>query len=326
MAGLAALVTEEHYARGWHATSTLGTMGAAVAVTRALGGNIEQVTRALAIGASLASGIRANFGTMTKPLHAGAAARSGIDAALLALGGLTANANVLESAVGVASLFAGPSVLAGRSLEDVGREMIAAAERALDDISAKRYPCCGGSHFGIDAALDVRQQLGGDFSIETVEVEIPGGARTALIHDDPSTGLEGKFSLPYTVATSLVYGVPTLGRFTDEAVYDPQVRAVMESLAINEQTTGPSTAGSLYERWASVRVTTTDGRSAVARVTQFRGTPERPLTAEEIDEKFLDCVSRHLQKEDAVAYLAACRALPTATSLRGLVDTPFVTA
>jgi len=323
MTALATFLTEEHYARGWHATSTLGTMATAVGAVRALGGSVDQMTRALSIGASLASGMRANFGTMTKPLHAGAAARSGLDAAFLALAGLTASSDVVESPVGVGSLFAGPASLADREPGALREQLLAAAEGAPDELSVKRYPCCGGSHLGIDAALEVRDQLDGDSPITSVRVVIPRGARTALIHDDPQTGLEAKFSLPYTVATALVDGAPTLRHFTDEAVYDARVRAVLAVLQVDEPTTGPDTAGSMYERWAEVSVTTAAGQSCTARVDHYRGIVAQESDAARLDAKFLDCVSGRLRGQEADRYLAACRGLPEAESVVGLVRWPF---
>jgi 2-methylcitrate dehydratase PrpD len=322
MAGLSRLLGEFHYARGWHATSTLGAIGAAAGVARALHASAAQICRALAIAASLSSGIRANFGTMTKPLHAGAAARSGVDAALLGLAGLTASDVVVESPVGLVALFGDREALQSEPRAELAAQLVKCAESALDDIGVKRYPCCGGSHFGIDAALEVRAQLDGK-TITSVQVTIPRGGRTALIHDDPNTGLEGKFSLPYTVATALAYDVPTLGRFTDEAVHDPEVRRIMEVLAINEAEDGTDTAGSLSHRYAHIRATTSDGRSAEAHVADHRGSPNSPLTPAEVDAKFCDCVASRLTDGVASEYLTACRALPALTSLRGLIGWPF---
>src|SRR5207245_3149718 len=150
---LALAVNFHHYTKCWHPTATLGTFGAAAAAARMMGLDAERTSVALALAASFASGLKANFGTMAKPLHVGHAARNGIFAARLAQAGFTANArDVFEHEQGFLDVFN------GRGTYDLQRAMDAWA-KPLDivapGIGIKQYPCCGSTHPAIDAMLDI---------------------------------------------------------------------------------------------------------------------------------------------------------------------------
>src|SRR5205085_7422980 len=145
-----------HYRRGWHCTSTIGTLGATAAAARAIGLDADRTAHALAVGVSLACGLKANFGTMAKSLHAGLAARSGIQAALLAADGFTASDAAIDGEQGFAVVFDGetPSLLA--SLASLGERW----ELVEDGPIVKIYPSCAGTHPTIDALLDLRRTIG----------------------------------------------------------------------------------------------------------------------------------------------------------------------
>ena len=140
-----------HYERGWHATSTLGVFGATAASGVLLGLDAGALRRAFGIAVSRASGTRANFGTDTKPLHAGLAARAGLEAAQLAQRGVTAREDALEMDMGLADLYGGrvpfelPSLDDGFALERPGVEL-------------KPYPSCRFTHRAIDAVLSLREK------------------------------------------------------------------------------------------------------------------------------------------------------------------------
>jgi 2-methylcitrate dehydratase PrpD len=141
------------FENGWHPTAILGAMGAAAASAKLLKLPAEKICMALGIAASLASGLRQNFGTMTKPLHAGQAAANGIQAALLAQAGLTADDSIIETPLGFAKVFGhDQEVDWEKASEGLGKTFNITA-LSTNGIAIKPYPSCGCTHAGIDAAL-----------------------------------------------------------------------------------------------------------------------------------------------------------------------------
>jgi len=195
--------------------------------------------------------------------------------------------------------------------------VLEAARHGLDELGIKPYPACRGAHYAIDAALEVHAQLDGA-SIEAVQVQVPLGAKVALLYDDPRTGLEAKFSLPYAVATTLAHGLPTLERFTDDAVGDPATRAVMARISVTEDDSAGDLGASMDGRYAEVRAVTADGRSAHARVDDARGSWSRPLSQQEIDEKFAATAGTFLAPDRVGRLLVALRDADELEDLRGL--------
>src|SRR5260370_2731249 len=143
-----------HYTQGWHCTSTIGTLGAAAAAARWLGLDRDATARCLAIATSEASGVKENFGTDTKPLHAGLAARNGIVATLLARAGLTASTRALEGPQGFLAALASERPDLGEAVEQLGRRW----EVLETGATVKLYPSCAGTHPALHAILDLRPQ------------------------------------------------------------------------------------------------------------------------------------------------------------------------
>src|SRR5262249_38978005 len=139
-----------HYNLGWHATSTLGTLGAVTACAKLLRLDVKQTCMALGIAASTAAGLRQNFGTMTKPLHPGYAAMNGVTAAQLARLGWTADVNILEAPYGFCQLYAGykPGNL-DASFGRLGNPF----ELLATGVAIKQYPCCAFTHRALDGLL-----------------------------------------------------------------------------------------------------------------------------------------------------------------------------
>ncbi|MGD9988674.1 MmgE/PrpD family protein [Pseudonocardia sp.] len=287
-----------HYARGWHSTATLGVPGAAAVAAVLLGLDAATTRHALGIAASRAAGSRRNFGSMTKPLHAGAAAADGVFAARLAAAGFTADADQLDSPLGYLALFS-----------DVADDLVAAAARAeavLADpgpaaVNVKLHACCYATHAPADAALDLaaRGIRAGD--VESVAVRVPPGGLRPLITRAPVTELEGKFSMGYVVAACLSDGQLRLSSFTDEAVTRPAV-ADLAARVTSEESLPPSGSGGGLEFSAEVVVRTTDGGSHAAHCPAPRGHATRPAATEAVRAKFDDCLARggHAADADAV--------------------------
>ncbi|MGW1026467.1 MmgE/PrpD family protein [Streptomyces sp. NPDC002577] len=279
-----ALPLSVHYGRGWHNTATTGRLAATAAVARVAGLDAGRTQRALGIAASTAGGALANFGTMTKPLHAGLAARDAVMAVGLAERGFTANAAQLESRGGFFALFGE----AESGLQAALPERLEHWERAwVTDWVIKRYPSCYGTHRAIDAAIGLRAELGGDPRIAEVEVLVhPTGLRPLLDHR-PTTGLEGKFSMEYTVARALLHGQVTLADFTDRRLADPAVQAVMDKVRVAEAAAPDAPAGSVT-RYAVVSVRRTDGSVLTRRVDVSRGDARNPLSDDDLTGKALE--------------------------------------
>lgn len=321
-AKLGRALNPDHYETGWHATTTLGVFGAAAAAARLLGLPAGPTAHALAIAASMASGIKANFGTDCKPWHVGHAARSGLEAALLAAGGFTGNVQALEHPHGFGATYgAGAAPAWGRATERLG------APHDLVDpgIGLKRFPSCASTHQSLDAVLDLRAAHGIDAAlVEEVACGVSYMVPHQLIYDRAETGLQGKFSLPYCVAVALLDGAVGLGQFTEERVRRPDVQALMPRVRMfvhPEQTTRES----LPRRFAAVTITLRDGRRLERRIDRARGQPQNSLTDAELEAKFRDCAARALPPGRVEAVLAAVQGLerlPDAGGLAALLGSP----
>ena len=302
-----------HYQRGWHCTSTLGTIGAAAAASRLLGLNATAAGHALAIAASEASGLKENFGTMVKPLHAGLAARNGVLAAQLANAGMTASAAAIEGPQGfLAAMDSSQPSLAG-VVADLGTRW-----EILDTgITVKLYPSCAGTHPALDALLDLkrRERFAGD-DVEGVEIGVDPIVPTILIYDRPSSGLEGKFSMPFCAAAALVHGQVGLETFEASQIADPAIVAMQARVTMRIDPTLDASAPPLTQ--ADVTVRLRDGRVLTASANGARGYHDRPASDDELAAKFMSCATQAMSESRAAAALAALRAIESAADVRSV--------
>lgn len=315
MATLGRVAGAGHYRAGWHATSTLGTLGAAAAAGKLLGLDAGRMAHALAIAASESSGSRRNFGTMTKPFHAGHASRCGVQAARLAERGMTGETSALEAPLGFFALFA-PGAAPPESLaETLGRPYALVSP----GLGVKRYPCCYATHRAAEAALELvagHEVPAGDVARATVAV--PRGALAPLIAWRPRTGLEGKFSMAYVVAACICDRRLALDTFTDAAVARPEVAELVDRVAVVEDGAIPVDENAIEGGYVEVRILRRSGAELVSRVDRPRGSPERPLGPEELADKFRDCARRVLappQIDRAIALLGGLEAVPDVAAL-----------
>lgn len=303
-----------HYQRGWHCTSTLGAVGAAAAVARVLGLDAAATSHALAIAASSASGLKENFGTMVKPLHAGLAARSAVTAGLLARSGMTASANALDGPQGLLHAMDGQQASFGDSLDDLGSRW-----EILDTgITVKLYPSCAGTHPSLDAILDLRQRerIEAD-AVERVEIDVDSITPTILIHARPATGLEGKFSMPFCAAAALVYGAVGVDTFDEAHIADERVRQLLPRIHMRADSSLDGVAAALTQ--ARVAIHLRDGRVVSQYADGARGYPSNPARPEELDGKFLSCASRVLSETAASRALDVVRRLDDLDDVRRLM-------
>jgi 2-methylcitrate dehydratase PrpD len=314
-ARLGRAIGEAHYALGWHATSTLGTLGAAAASAQLLGLDAGRSQMALGIAASLASGLQQNFGTMTKPLHAGWAARNGVVAAELAGRGFTADPRALEGESGLLRAMSGGAEVDFEPLAALGDPF----EITSSGIGVKLYPCCYAVHRSLDAALDLRAQQRIDpGAIARVRVEVSRGALLPLREEPPATGLEGKFSLGYCLAAALADGRVGLATFTDEAVRRPAARELMAKVEARE---GAEPGAFPIGGYAEVGIVLRDGSEHSLRVDTPRGDPSRPLSWDELAGKFRDCAANVLPTQAVERTLSTVERLEELPNLGGLIET-----
>jgi len=303
-----------HYQRGWHCTATLGTLGAAAAAARLFGLDAAQTRHALAIAASEASGLKENFGTMVKPLHAGLAARNGVVAAQLARAGLTASDAAIEGAQGLlAAMDSERPSLAGIA-DDLG-----ARWEILDTgITVKLYPSCAGTHPTLDALLTLRRAHAFTADdVDAVEIGVDPIVPTILIHDRPSTGLEGKFSMPFCAAAAVVHGHVGIETFDLASLEDAAVRAMQSRVRMRVDPAIDPSATPLTQSRVSVHLR--DGRVLTADANGARGYPDRPASDEELAAKFLSCAGAALPRERACAALVALREIGTHDDVAALM-------
>ena len=294
------------YAKGWHATSVTGAIGAAAASARLLGLNADQTRHALGVATSMASGSRQNFGTMTKPLHAGLAARAGVEAAELASRGFSAAPDILEAPLGFGELFSPGGDWQPERVGDPGKPW----QVLTPGIHVKKYPCCHMTHRALDATLAATRGTPQDAdSIRSIAVEVPAGSIPALIHHRPTTGLEGKFSMEYCTAAAVIDGTVGLSSFGDEQVRRPAAQGLLRRVQVVEVQWKRETGAPLTR----VRVELTGGEELRAEVARERGDPRDPLSWEELEMKFRDCAVRALPVEQVeqslqrIAHLEAHR-------------------
>ena len=314
-ARLGRLMNPRHYQRGWHCTSTLGSIGCAAAVSRLLQLDAAAAGHALAIAASEASGLKENFGTMVKPLHAGLAARNGVLAALLARAGMTASDLALDGPQGMLHAMDSQGDVLTDAIADLGTRW----EILETGITVKLYPSCAGTHPSLDAILDLRRREGFTADdVEQIDIDVDSIVPTILIYDRPSTGLEGKFSLPFCAAAAVAFGRVGIDTFEADTVTNPLVTSLMPRVAMRVDASLDHGAPPLTH--ARVLVTLRNGRVLTQEALGARGYPEQPASDAELDAKFTACACRALKvpaAEDALGMLRGIEGLQDVRELTG---------
>ncbi len=312
---IADAIHPRHYQSGFHSTATMGGLGAAMAVGKLLKLREEALTRTLGLAASMASGLRENFGTMTKPLHAGRAAENGVTAAQLAAKGFTSARNILEAKRGFFNAMAGgydERKIAGRFgrpyfLQDPG-------------ISIKPYPSGSLSHPAQDLILDLVR--GHDLHAEdiaSIDVGTNSNVPNALIYPMPKTALEGKFSIPFCMAVAVLDRKAGIAQFTDRKVKSPAVVEMMKrvTLYVDEELEALG-----YDQVRSrIRIKLKDGRMIEGTADVARGHPLKRMSWEEIAEKFRDCARLVISRENTEKAIQMVASLDRMKNILPLVQT-----
>jgi len=300
---------------GWHAPSTLGSFGAAAACGKLLGLGASQVEMALGIAASMAGGIVANFGTMTKPLHVGLGARNGVLAAKLAQGGYTANPKAIESGFGFYQVLHQGTAIHEQPIEELGRSYAL----LTDGLRIKPYPCGGLTHQVIDAVVDFRKQHGLTAEItDRVDVDVVKHTFERIVFRVPQTGIQGKFCMPYLVARAIIDGKVGLDIFTDSAVRDQKVLELAERVQMNLDNNLKKTDAA--GRPCRVTIRLKNGQTYSREAQHAKGGPEFPLSEDELRSKFFDCAKEAIPTESAQRALEHIQRLETLDSVRPVCD------
>jgi 2-methylcitrate dehydratase PrpD len=303
---IAEAIAPRHYQHGFHSTATCGTFAAAAAVANLLGFPPETIRRALSIAGSQAAGLRENFGTMTKPFHAGRAAESGLVAAEFAALSWTAAPNILEAARGFFKA-AGGGYDEGAIRGKLGDPWTFLSP----GISIKPHPSGSLTHPGMTEML--RLILAHDIKpdqIARVSVGTNQNMPNALIHHRPKTELNAKFSMEFCMTILLLERKAGLNEFTDEVVNRSDVQAMIEKIDFGVH---PEAEAAGYDKMTTlIQITLKDGRTISGRADFGKGSPAMPMSYDEVADKFLDCA--------AFAKWPAAKAKRTVEQVRRLED------
>ena len=308
---------DPYHQKGWHPTGVFGTLAAAAAIANLRGLSVETARNAIGIAASMAGGLVANFGTMTKPFHAGRAASSGIEAVRLAVAGMTAAADAIEHHAGfLAAISPSGKVDLARSAQPLGHAL-----RILDSgLSVKKYPLCYASHRVIDAVIDIARKENLDVeSVQSIHATIGITQRSMLRNHTPVTGLEAKFSLEFAIACALLARKVGLPELSDSFVNRAEVQALMKKVEISTVTTSCHIEPVFsYADRVSIRLNT--GKEFDSGDIRFaRGNLNFPLCDGELQEKFMGCL-RGAEHLNAMTLYAQLASLENISNIRSLAE------
>lgn len=292
MARLGTVLGWQHYSSGWHATCTAGAPAAAVSAGISLGLTEDQLAQALALAVPGAGGVQGAFGTTGKSLQVGFAADSGLRAARLVASGASADPAALDQWIGLVGgdparlQLEGPAVPGG--------------------LAVKKFPCCYALQRPISAVQEIAREVRARQVVKIV-VRTPEAALQPLIHNQPKTGLEGKFSLRYAIAATLLDTYPGLRSFTDAAVARPEAKDLMDRVEVMTTATGRG----LLDGELHVQIELVDGTVLRSTAGEPPGSPARPLTEKELAEKIAGCGADVPALLDNVTWGTAAESLRT---------------
>ena len=309
---------DQHHNKGWHPTGIFGAIGAAAACASMRRLDATQAAHAISLGASQSAGLMSNFGTMTKPFHAGRSAHAGVVSARLAEKGYTAALDTLEHPQGFLAAVSPAGRVDRESAIEAGRVW----KLARTGLSVKKYPLCYCTHRALDGMLDLLRsdRIDAD-KVSRVTVSTSRRNATMLRNHAPQTGLEAKFSMEFAMASALIAGRAGLAELSDGFVRRADVQALMQRVVVKvDEREDPAAPG--YAIYDEVTLETGGGaRPLSARVTQVRGSPELPLSREELWTKFEGCVqvgTADVPAKDLFDALMSLERLAQARDLPGL--------
>jgi len=312
---IAEAIKPDHYLRGFHSTGTIGTFGAAASAARLLKLPPAQTAHALGIAASMSSGIRVNFGSMTKPLHAGRAAENGVVAAELASRGFTAGDDALDGEWGFFQVFGG-----GADLPRIAGTLGRPFSIVDPGVSFKPYPCGSLGHPTMDAML----KLVTDHDVkpdQIVKVRVRAGSNilNPLRYKTAKTELEAKFCLPFMMSAIALRRRAGIREFTDEFVASSPVQAMIAR--VDTVFDREIEARGFDKMRSIVEVDVKDGRTLTqASDERYRGGPDNPFTRADLHAKFTDCASLVLSADRIRRAIETIESVETLANIRELAQ------
>jgi len=310
---IAEAIHPRHYQQGFHSTGTIGVFAACAAAAKLMGLTPQQTRYAIGIAASESAGLRANFGTMTKPFHAGRASENGVTAARLAALGFEADPNILDGRWGFFQVAGGgvdDEYLRGR----LGNPWSV----ITPGVSIKPYPCGSLNHPSMDAMLDlvlehdVRPEAIQEIRLATTSIVLE-----PLRYMEPQDALQAKFSIPFALSILALERRAGIQQYADAVVHRPDVWAMMAKVKPYRDEAIEALG---YELMRSrVEILLNDGRLLTKDASLSRGTPQRPFTDAELRAKFLDCSAHILPPADADAIIATLSSIETLLGVRNFI-------
>lgn len=306
-------INPRHYQTGFHSTATCGTFAAAAAASRLMGLSEEATCRALSIAGSQSAGLRENFGTMTKPFHAGRSSESGVAAAQFASYGWTATDRILEAPRGFFSAAGG-----GYDANAIAGKLGKPWTFAEPGVSIKPHPSGSLTHPGMTEMMrlirenDIRAK-----DVVRVRVGTNHNMPNALIHHRPRNELQAKFSMEFCMAILLLERRAGLNEFTDEVVLRPDVQAMIEKIdfVVDKE----AEAAGYHKMTTLIDIELASGRTIQGRADFGKGSPAMPMTYNEVADKFRENAefARFPKKraEEVVAMVRELESLPAISRL-----------
>ena len=278
---------------GWHITGIVGVIATTAACAKLMDLPVEQVAQALGIATSLSSGIAVNYGTMTKPLHCGNAARNGVMAAMLASKGFTSHAAAFEGNNGFYASFGRALPTDFAPFKDLGQRW----DLVTIGFQTKYYPCGGRGHTAIEAALMLRDKIGSRLGdIQNIHCLVSKSSATRINTNYPGDVEAAKFSAAYVIAYSLVHGIPKIKAFTPEALKEPRTIAMAKLVTAGAD---PQLSDAFGESPSILKITLKGGETFEQRRDYATGSAKIPLTPAQLEEKFMDCATQTVSADTA---------------------------
>jgi len=296
----------EHYKEGWHGTSTIGHFASAAACARLLKLSKKQAQYALGIAGTQSSGLKAVFGTMCKPFHAGKSSMAGLMAALLADNDFTSAEDIFEGKHGFFQLFK------GKKNDDVVATLGKSWE--IENIAQKYHASCHATHSPIEAVLNtiIKEKINTD-TIQSITIHCSEIALDAAGKMEPATGLEGKFSISYCVANAILRDNTGLQAFTDKKVNAPEIKELIKKITIIPKKDMAETA-------ARIEIKTETGKTYSGHGDIMKEVPPYEVKKKKIAAKFMDLVAPLIGEKNTADLISMILSLDTEKSLSGMID------
>ena len=294
LAGLAVNKNSQYYGKGWHCSGSLGIFGATAAAGRLLGLNKQQLVYAFSMAASESSGLKGNFGTMTKALHVGRAAAKGFYCASMALLGYDANPDIIEMQEGFA-------YISGSEVDLVAVENFIKSKTSAflkPGLTMKAWPSCKQNHSAINSIQTLQEKYAFSANdVDRIHCLIQPVIRDCLKYTSPVTTMQGKFSLNYNLALATLYGTAALEHFDGENITDQKAIDFMPKISMEVDM---EISDGLYNNGkydCIVIVYLKDGRVLEEHTVSAKGDAENRMTDKDVYSKFFDCAKRAVKQE-----------------------------